>query len=168
MNEKRLKELLVYNPYSGVFTWRVSKGRSKRGVSAGTVSSGGYVQIKLDGKRYLAHRLAWLYMTGSWPEPEIDHINRVRNDNRFHNLREATKQQNQTNKGLQKNNTSGFIGVSWCKRSNKWRSQIKHQGRVKTIGYYADKGLANQARLKEVTALYNYVEITEDERDQED
>ena len=80
--------------------------------------------ISVDGSRYRAHRLAWLYMTGEWSRGDIDHINTYKADNRFCNLREATRSQNSANSPKQCNNVSGFEGVSWVKRDRKWRSDI--------------------------------------------
>jgi hypothetical protein len=87
----------------------------------------------LEGKSYLAHRLAWLYVTGSWPVLEIDHKNRVRNDNRFGNLRPATHMQNCTNRAL---SASGVPGVSWYKPTGKWRVLIRVGKKKAHLGYY--------------------------------
>ena len=98
-----------------------------------------------DGKLYLAHRLAWLYVHGSFPEHHIDHINRDRADNRISNIREATPAENRQNASLQRNSTSGFSGVSWTKRERRWRARIVVNSREIGLGYFVDKQSAADA-----------------------
>lgn len=137
LTQQKLKELLHYDPVTGEFTWLVARrGTACAGSKAGTVNSDGYIHIRLFGKQYKAHRLAWLYMTGSWPQDEIDHINKEKADNCWVNLREATRQQNEANKNLQSNNTSGFKGVYWNERAQKWSAQIRVNGKKKQIGLF--------------------------------
>ncbi len=129
MSEKRvtadrLRELLSYDPSTGLFTWLLSTGnRAPVGAVAGSVGKG-YVDIRIDQRLYKAHRLAWLYMTGEWPEQQIDHRDLNRANNRWDNLRVATNSQNHANTRAQSNNRSGFKGVSWSKAANKWMAQI--------------------------------------------
>lgn len=145
----RLKCVLRYDEMSGHFFWLVHKSpRSKIGDKAGQYESGGYIRIKIDGVDYLAHRLAWLYTHGSWPESEIDHANRVRDDNRISNLREATPTQNKQNIGMKKNNKSGFIGVSWDKNNNKWKAKIVVNYKAIQIGLFDDPEIASAAYLE--------------------
>ena len=96
----------------------------------------GYVSIRLNGKRYAGHRLAWLYMTGKWPKTPLDHINAISSDNRWENLREADGSQNQANKRLSRQNTSGFKGVSWREDGAKWVAQIRVRGRCIYLGRF--------------------------------
>jgi hypothetical protein len=127
LTAERLREVLDYNSETGAFTWIIQTARKQTkigDVAGGLHKSTGYWQICIDYHVYRAHRLAWLYMTGAWPMNQIDHINFNRIDNRFDNLREATNSQNQGNRGIQKNNTSGFKGVRWNISAKKWRSQI--------------------------------------------
>lgn len=124
ITQTRLKKLLDYNPETGVFVWKVSRGNRAVGSLAGRMGTAGYIEIMLDGVRHGAHRLAWLYMTGEWPREEVDHINCVRGDARFANLREASRSGNQQNKAVQKNNTSGHKGVTWHAKNRKWLAQI--------------------------------------------
>jgi hypothetical protein len=151
LTHARLTELLHYDPATGIFTWRVSRGGVARaGSEAGWINSGGYVEIKIDDRSYKAHRLAWFYMNAAMPALEVDHENRKRDDNVWTNLREATDEQNRRNSGIPRNNTSGVIGVTWHKPSKKWCAQIgvgKTQVR-KTInlGYFADIEAAAAAR----------------------
>lgn len=149
LSRERLLEYLSYDPESGIFNWKVSVGRYGR-IKAGTVAGTkgkhgqGYIEIHFDGHLHKAHRLAWLYMTGEWPKREIDHINRIRSDNRWCNLREATLQQNLQNKTTYKSNTSGFPGVTWHKRIKKWQARIGKGTKRVHLGYWDDvKDAAN-------------------------
>ena len=90
----RLKELLSYNPDTGNFTWLVSRGKAKKNDIAGHLEHTGYISIRIHGKAYLAHRLAWFYVFGGFPDSDLDHVNGVRTDNSMNNLRIATKPQN--------------------------------------------------------------------------
>ena len=146
LTQARLKELLHYNPETGVFTWKVTMRGVKLGSIAGGISCYKYTQIKLDGVQYKAHRLAWLYMAGGWPD-QIDHINQVRTDNRWLNLRNVTQRENQKNKALRKDNATGLAGVSWHKINKKWMSHIKVDGKRIYLGYFTDKFEAICARL---------------------
>ncbi len=119
-----LHEFLEYKPDTGLFFWKKGiKGR-KKGSKAGHLSKDGYVDIRIKHRLYPAHRIAWLMMTGKWPDNFIDHINRIKSDNRFINLREATKAQNSQNTNIQSNNTSGYKGVVWHKPNKNWCAQI--------------------------------------------
>lgn len=97
LSQEYLKSILHYDPETGILSWKVDRRRVKIGQIAGYLCLG-YVAIGIDGKLYKGHRLAWLYMTGEWPKDEIDHINRTKHDNRWVNLREATKEQNCDNR----------------------------------------------------------------------
>lgn len=137
ITQKRLKELLRYDPETGAFTWLVSVASTvPAGSIAGTAHNRGYWQIAVDRKLYLAHRLAFLYMTGSFPPDEVDHINRVRNDNRWSNLRPATAQENSTNQGLRQDNTSGHRGASWDCQRRKWQAKGTRGGRQFHLGRF--------------------------------
>ncbi|WP_395454812.1 HNH endonuclease signature motif containing protein [Azospirillum melinis] len=136
--QERVRELFNYDPETGIFTWRISRTGSIRvGQVAGTVRKvTGYVRIHVDGKFYYAHRLAWLYMTGEWPAEEIDHINRQGGDNRFANLRPASRAQNGGNTSIRRRNKSGVKGVSWYKRGRKWKAQIMMNGKNCSLGCF--------------------------------
>lgn len=146
LTAKRLREVVSYDPETGHFTWLVSRPRARIGGRAGGLGPGcgGYWCITIDRRRYVAHRLAWLYMTGAWPRTEmIDHINRDRSDNRFANLREATRGQNQVNSGKPSNNSSGFKGVR--RRYGRWFAQIKKSGKHYHLGYFSTPEEAHRA-----------------------
>jgi hypothetical protein len=136
LTQSRLKELLHYDPETGLFTWLVSTSNCvKVGDVAGSVSHG-YRIIKIDGKKYGAHRLAFLYITGNLPENDTDHINGIRDDNRWCNLREATRAENMQNKAPYKAGTSKYPGVYWHKQRQKWVAQITINGKQKHIGLF--------------------------------
>ena len=145
VTHERLRELLDYDPETGVFTWKANRIRVRPGERAGRVLPDGYIAIGVDGRRYQAHRLAWLYMTGKWPEGMIDHINLDRQDNRWENLRLATNIQNQANTALRSNNTSGFKGVSWHRLEKKWTANIRRAGKKVWLGYYDTPESAHEA-----------------------
>ena len=139
LTQARLKELLHYDPATGVFTNAQKRGRrGALGVVTGSVNRSGYVQIKLMGKCYLAHRLAWLYEYGVFPVADTDHIDQDKTNNRIANLRTATRSENKQNVGLQRNNTSGYRGVTWCKQRCKWRAGIKLNRKLRHLGYFTD------------------------------
>jgi AP2 domain. len=137
---ERLKELLHYNADTGAFT-RIKIGTpgNQRFVNqiAGSREVKGYQQIKVDGKKtYKAHRLAWFYMTGKWPDGQIDHINGDKSDNRFSNLRQATPGQNQQNRLSPRTNTSGYKGIYKLPRKRPWRAFIHHNGKQIYLGCF--------------------------------
>ena len=142
LTQRTLKEILFYNHKTGLFVWKIRpsfNSRRKEGEIAGCVKKDeGYRVIKFNGIAYLAHRLAWLYMTGEWPE-QIDHINHDRDDNKWRNLREATSLENNKNSSINKNNTSGFTGVYWSKLERKWKAQIKVNNKVIGLGTFVEK-----------------------------
>lgn len=149
LTQSRLKEIYEYNPETGIFFRRPDTSRSKwwnakhEGQPAGWISAHGrvndtlpYLRLRIDGKSYFQHRCAWLYMTGEWPTNEVDHVNGQGLDNRWTNLREATKTENAWNTGIRSNNTSGFKGVSWSKDRQKWVATITVNGKFRRIGRF--------------------------------
>ena len=148
MTQEELKQILDYDPDTGLFRWKIKPCKNVDiGDIAGT-NRDGYIVIGVNRKQYRAHRLAWLYMTGSWPLNQIDHINRIKNDNRISNLREATQQKNNFNLGGAKNNTSGYKGVTWYEPSKKWKAQIGVNGKNIHLGYFIDPLEASEAYQK--------------------
>lgn len=140
----QVREMLNYNPDTGEFTWKVSNSnRVKVGDSAQSISVWGYARIGINGKRYPAHRIAWLYVTGKWPKRFIDHLNGDRADNRFANLRCASDRENATNKRIQSNNRSGFKGVFPCRK--KWHAMITINKKRMYLGTYDTPEDAHQA-----------------------
>lgn len=154
----RLKELLSFDPSTGVFTWNVHRPGRPIGSIAGAVGSkrGGkaYREISLDCFRYKAHRMAWFYHYGVWPSKQIDHINGDKDDNRIANLREASNAENCRNAGRPRNNTSGFKGVSWHKGSKKWAAHICCDFHQKFLGNFATPEEAHEAYVQAATKLH--------------
>jgi hypothetical protein len=148
-----LKSQLDYNCDTGEFVWRVKKSNrhaaGKAGYSRPTKHGLPYITIGIDGDVYMAHRLAYYYVTGNDPgDMLVDHINGDVTDNRFSNLRLATLTQNWANSKRMKNNTSGFKGVCWHKNYKKWMSRICSNGKRVTLGFYDTPEDAHAAYLK--------------------
>lgn len=138
LDQKRLKEVLSYNLETGVFIRLVSKSSNRVGKPAGRLNTKGHRQIYIDGKRYLAHRLAWLYVKGEWPEDQIDHKDLNKDNNRFDNLRPANNAQNVSNNTIGKLNTSGVKGVRLYnyRGKPKWNARIGVNNSRKHLGYF--------------------------------
>lgn len=153
LTQERLKELLHYNSETGEFTWLVARNGTKNDHTAGSADSQGYVGIRIDGRRHKAHRLAWLYVHGRWPESFIDHINQVRKDNRISNLREATRSLNGHNRPKPKHNTSGFKGVSFHRKTGKWKASVTFKGVRHYLGLFASPREAHQAYKTKIHSL---------------
>lgn len=140
---ERVRELFTYNPDTGVFTNRLRRSANALpGSVAGGINKAGYWTISVDNRRYLAHRLAWLYVTGNWPDKIIDHKNGDKIDNRFDNLREACHSENGCNKGPRRDNKSGIKNVMWQKHQGGWYIQLKIYGVKYFYGYFKDLELA--------------------------
>lgn len=158
---ERLKELVRFDYEKGRFFWLRETGKgiklSKNG-EVGSYDSHGYGQVRLDKKIYKEHRLVWLYHYGVWPEKQIDHINHERRDNRIENLREVSNQENSKNRPKQKNNTSGYQGVSFNKTRKKYHAYITIDGYRLTIGNYECLDDAIAAR-KEKEVEFGYSEM---------
>jgi hypothetical protein len=157
LTQERLKELLHYDPETGVFTRLVATSNSvKVGDIAGTFDSNGYRQIRIDGKKYAAHRLAVLYMTGKFPANETDHINGDRANNKWSNLRECTKAENQQNRASKKGSLSKYPGIHWHKRAQKWQAQIKINRKNKHIGLFETEDEAYAAYCKAKAEIHTF------------
>jgi hypothetical protein len=145
----RLREVLRYSPSTGVFHWRVmSSSRRPAGSVAGELKPSGYILIGVDGFRYRAHRLAWLYMLGMWPDKQVDHKDNNRSNNIWKNLRLADNAQNQANSRCSKNNKAGFKGVYWHKRNAKWAAKINPGRKQVHLGCYDSPSEAHEAYLR--------------------
>ena len=145
ITQERLRELLDYNPNSGVFIWKYNRGvGAKAGDIAGTLKEDGYVSIGVDGRNYLAHRLAWLYVYGVLPSEEIDHGDLDKQNNRIGNLSPATHAQNQQNKPLRKDSSSGLKGAFKNGRHG-WCSRIQVDGVKYYLGTFRTPELAHAA-----------------------
>ena len=155
LTQEIIKEILDYDHETGIFTWKFrdrshfNYNRTWRawnsrfnGVNAGYAGKSKYLNIRIFGYLYGAHRLAWLYMNGEWPENQIDHINRNELDNRIINLRPVTARQNQHNRidGCK------YTGVSWNKRDSRWQSHIKISDKIISLGTFKTHLAACYAR----------------------
>ena len=139
----RLAEVLSYDPHTGKFTWKVSpSANTSAGGEAGHVMARkGYVQISIDGRRYVAHRLAWLYERGAWPKHQIDHLNGLRADNRIENLRDVTASVNQISR-------SGRKARGVTKLGDRWKCVGCYRGKVVYIGCFDSFEAAIEARME--------------------
>lgn len=142
---EELREVLSYDPDTGVFRWKVKSLKRNIGDVAGYWDSLGYNRIQVNHKEYKAHRLAWLYTTGSFPKHFIDHINGKTGDNRISNLREATMRENTCNK---KSHRDGRLqGTCYLKRINRWSSSIRIGGYRKQLGTFSSEEAAHHTYL---------------------
>lgn len=134
--KQELQKVLDYDQKTGVFVWSKKRRGIKTGKPLGTDNGFGYLRITVFGKSYYAHRLAWFYVYGVWPD-QIDHINGKKSDNRIENLRSVSLQQNAQNKiKAQKNNSSKVLGVSWNKKAKKWAAYICVYKQRKYLGLF--------------------------------
>lgn len=144
ITQEELKSILRYEKDTGYFVWLISpSSKAKIGGVAGTINNRGYVQISIKRKLYLAHRLAWLYNYGEFPANEMDHINRIKSDNRLENLRAVTHQQNAFNVGAHKDSSSKYVGVS--RYRNKFQAHIVLNGKTNYLGLFPNEEMAHKA-----------------------
>lgn len=138
--------LLAYDKATGVLTWKVSiNPRAPKGSRAGTVRPDGRRQVRIGRRLYLEHRLIWFLVTGTWPDPEVDHRNRKFDDNRWRNLRVATREQNTANHGGKRHKASGLpVGV--YRERSKFRACLSKNGRQIRVGVYDSVESAVEAR----------------------
>ena len=152
LDHSTLVSLLDYDRSSGHLTWKVRMGRANPGVIAGFVKNE-YLHIRIMGRVYRAHRLAWFHQTGKWPDLEIDHKDRNKKNNRWSNLRLATSLQNKANSGLRRDNLVRCKGVS-LQRSGNFRAKIKVNGKRKHLGTFPTLEQAAAAYASAASALH--------------
>lgn len=152
LSQSEVVRTLSYNPITGEFRHRSRSDRDHTwnmrfsGEVAGSVQGNGYRYLIMGPKHYLAHRIAWLWVTGELPESQVDHINCDRTDNRWANLRCATQKQNSANQKLRSTNTSGVKGVSWAAGKKKWQASITVDGKTIALGRFDTLAEAAEAR----------------------
>lgn len=145
LTQAALKTLLAYEPATGRFTWRVKRFGARPGaIAGGSRKHDGYWRISFNGHRYLAHRLAWLYVYGVWPSKQIDHINGNRCDNRIKNLRDVDQYQNCQNQKVHRDSKSAIKGV--YRHQGRWHAEIMCEGIRARLGSYATAAEAKAAR----------------------
>lgn len=148
---ERVRELLSYNPETGIVSWKVARG-GRVGDPAGT-NYHGYTKIFIDGRRYYAHRVAWLLHYGEWPKADIDHINGRRSDNRIANLRDVPRSINMQNqRSASASCKSGFLGV--VSRGNGWIAQISLGGKTRKLGTFDTPEAAHSEYLSAKRQLH--------------
>lgn len=145
LTHRRLLQVLRYDPETGKFFWKIRAARRIHVGDEAGADHEGYVVISLDGTEYRAHRLAWFYTTRRWPRRDVDHRNLIRNDNRWDNLRNASRRQNCQNRPLAKRNKVGIKGVVYRKDAKKFRAVIKVNGKYTHLGYFTEAKAAGEA-----------------------
>jgi len=160
VSSARLRELLDYDPATGEFRWRKRMCSSiKPGDIAGGLDKEGYRKITINGRQYPAHQLAWLHMKGTWCSLVIDHRDGNRSNNRWRNLRSATRSQSNANRGLNRNNKCGFKGVS--RYRGRWRATIRKDWRTRHLGIFPTRQEAHAAYAKAARKLHGQFARTE-------
>ena len=153
---EHLRELLNYDPETGAFTWLVDQGRVKAGTSAGYVNDNGYRIMMIGGRNFRSARLAWAIMTGAWPEVLVDHEDRDPGNNRWSNLRLATKKQNAENVSRHSDASPGRVGVYWNRRRQQWQAKICHHYKQIHLGWFFVEAEAVAARERAAQQLFTH------------
>jgi hypothetical protein len=154
ITQELVRELFICSPNTPHIIRRVDSRRYKAGTIVGCRDHKGYVLVHVKGRNYRAHHIVWLYFHGKLPMHQLDHINGIRDDNRISNLREATNAENSQNR--QPTGSIGLLGVSFEKKRNRYKSQIKVNGRVKTLGYFKTPIEAYQTYLAAKRELHKF------------
>lgn len=147
ITQKQLKELVIYDPTTGIFIWTEKERGRRFKKQVGRIHTSGHLRVKLFGSFYYLHRLAWFYVHGKWPKDKLDHKDHIRYHNWIGNLREATNIVNGRNRKLNLNNTTGFIGIRLTP-SKKWKAGIKVDGNNIHLGTFKYKKDAIAIRKK--------------------
>jgi hypothetical protein len=157
LTRREVAKYLDYDSETGVLRWigltSPQSRRIKIGEAAGHANTTGHLQIMLHKKMYMAHRLAWLLMTGRWPKDQIDHINGKHADNRWKNLREATQSQNTMNA---KKRSAGdrLKGIYFNRTIKKYCAQIRLNGKATHLGVFKTPELAHAAYCEAAKKMF--------------
>ncbi len=154
LTQQELMDVLSYDPMTGLFVWIVSPRNGWAGKVAGCLHSTGYIRIRINGRGYTAHQLAFLYMTGKWTEADIDHKDGDGSNNKWLNLRQSTKSQNKANSRSYKNNKSGIKGVCWNKHLDRWGASIQVAGKRHFLGLFHTKEEAAEAYMASAVLFF--------------
>jgi hypothetical protein len=162
--QELLRKLYFYDPVQGALVHQSTHGRAIAGVSIGRgFNPKGYVICRVQHKHLKMHRVVWIYHNGAIPpEMQIDHINRVRTDNRIENLRLATRAQNARNRNRSKNNTSGYTGVYWRANRQRWVVEVRIDGKDRRLGSFKDIRDAITRRKAEELRLGYFPDVTKE------
>jgi hypothetical protein len=151
LTQQKLKEILDYDKDTGLFIWKISRQKIVKGSVAGSENPQGYIRITIDGATHRAHRLAWLFVYGTFPENQIDHINTIKTDNRIANLRDVSNRSNNQNRKCHRNGK--LVGCYFNKQSRKWKARIEINRKQVHLGYFATELEAHEAYMKALTEL---------------
>lgn len=159
INEKALKhsrllDLIVYDPKTGLFSQKCCRRGVRLSKCLGHVEKNGYRRICIDGRRYLAHRLAWFYVYKKWPNGQLDHRDLDEDNNRIRNLREATHSGNQANRRQPRGYNAPFKGAHWNRFRGYWQSYIRADGKSHFLGRFDTPEAAHRAYVKAAKRLH--------------
>lgn len=157
---ERLREVLDYDPETGIFVWKVNQGKNRTAGKKAGFAFGPYWSLRVDKVQYLAHRLAWYYAHGYMPDCGIDHKDNDKRNNALFNLREGNQSLNMQN--LQKcrsDNKTGYLGVCWHSRDKKYQAQIHLDGKNHFLGLYDTAEEAHQAYIEAKRKLHPFGEL---------
>lgn len=146
LTAEEARELFFYNSLDGSLEWKKRRVGVRKDMKVASIDTHGYLQVKINGRTYQAHRVVFLMFNMRWPKNQIDHINGCRTDNRIENLREVTCQENRRNSKLRCDNKSGYSGIHWIERDKKWSARIRIGGKLCQLGYFVKKDDAIAAR----------------------
>jgi hypothetical protein len=161
ITQEMVKALFNYDPLTGIFTWAKKRSGYQIGQETGSrCIRTGYVKLQVYGKRYLAHRIAWLYVHGKLPTHSIDHINRLKHDNRIENLRDVPHVVNSANTGARKKARYNLKGVKFIRRTQSYKVEFVFNGEKHFLGEFADRDIAQDTYNKFMTNAINKLDTT--------
>ena len=160
ITQARLMEVLVYEPDTGNFFWRVNRGKVRAGTRAATSAGDGYLSTAIDYTDYRHHILAWIYVYGEYPEQQIDHVDGNRSNNAIRNLRLASQSENNQNQRRPRGtNRHGMLGVHFRKDTKKWSAHIGVNGVQHSLGCFSTPEAASAAYIQAKKKYHPYQTI---------